>query len=284
VELSSFQLEVLEDLHCISAAVLNISEDHMDRYDSLLEYAYVKSKIFKNTQLCVLNKDDILVSAMLPAVCSKVVWCSMLDGTAYYSFLENNLLKNQQLLLSANELTQKGKHNAFNALFVLALLEPLNIDQDTLLSALKSFVGLPHRIQFVDTIKQVTFIDDSKGTNVGATIAAINSFDEPIILIAGGDSKGQNFMPLAQALIGKVKSIVLIGKDADLLYMALSSVGIPIVQEQDLSLAVNTAMNMASSGDLVLLSPACSSLDMFKNYEHRSQVFCNAVHQLKMLE
>jgi UDP-N-acetylmuramoylalanine--D-glutamate ligase len=179
--------------------------------------------------------------------------------------------------MPVNALRIRGRHNALNALAALALCRAIELPLSKLLHGLRTYAGEPHRVQLIQTIGGVDFYDDSKGTNVGATVAAISGLDQPIILIAGGDGKGQDFAPLAACVQGRVKQIELIGKDAQRLQAALSESGAQITLHDSLELATQAAAHAALPGDVVLLSPACASLDMFKNYAHRAQVFADAV-------
>jgi UDP-N-acetylmuramoylalanine--D-glutamate ligase len=194
-------------------------------------------------------------------------------------------------LLKTNELKIAGKHNVANAMAAAALCGAVGIEKTAISSALRNFKGLPHRVEWVANIDSIDFYDDSKGTNVGATCAAIlgmtkhiNGLDTPqkVVLIAGGDGKGQDFAPLAPALQANSYAVVLIGRDAPLIEAVLAKIDIPIYHATDLPEAVNIAKKVAKVGDAVLLSPACASFDMFKNYEHRAQVFVDAVKQLEL--
>jgi len=173
-----------------------------------------------------------------------------------------------------------GLHNAANALAALALLRAVDLPYPPLLDALSRFEGLPHRVQKVAEIDGVIFYDDSKGTNVGATVAALNGMRQKVVLIAGGDGKGQDFSPLRQALAQQARALVLIGRDADSIAAAVAGIDVPVLRAGDMEEAVRAGHEQAREGDAVLLSPACASFDMFRNYEHRAQVFVQAVHKL----
>ena len=194
------------------------------------------------------------------------------------------LARGQRKLMLATDLKISGLHNAANALAALALCSVLDIDEAVTLQALRDFNGLPHRVQWVADIGSVSFYDDSKGTNVGATVAALNGLSRPVVLIAGGDGKGQDFTPLQAPVTKHAHAVVLIGRDAALIAVALESTGVKLVQVASLEQAVEQAFTLAESGDAVLLSPACASLDMFRNYVHRAEVFVQVVHQLQAQE
>jgi UDP-N-acetylmuramoylalanine--D-glutamate ligase len=185
-------------------------------------------------------------------------------------------------LLAMDELALAGRHNATNALAALALCEAgLGLPPESLLPGLRAFRGLPHRVELVaERSDGVRFYDDSKGTNVGATVAALEGFDRPVVLIAGGDGKGQDFGPLAPALARRARALVLIGRDARRIAEAVAGCGVAVEQAADLDVAVERAAALAQAGDAVLLSPACASLDMFRNYAHRAEIFVAAVRRL----
>lgn len=281
LELSSFQLETTHSLNCLAATVLNISPDHMDRYDSIWSYAEAKRRIFHGTGVQLLNQDDPLVSAMAQHERTKH-WFG-LQADAEYGVLQHAgqayLAHQQRPLLACSELRISGAHNWANALAALALGDAAGLPRSAMLDSLRQFAGLAHRCQWVGAAADVRWYDDSKGTNVGATLAAVQGFSEPLILIAGGDGKGQDFAPLAAALVGKVRAVVLIGQDAALIEAAIQQ-RVPVYHAHDLPAAVQHAARLAHAGDSVLLSPACASLDMFRNYEHRGQVFAEAVQQV----
>ncbi|WP_037586330.1 UDP-N-acetylmuramoyl-L-alanine--D-glutamate ligase [Stenoxybacter acetivorans] len=279
LELSSFQLETTENLNADAAVVLNISEDHLDRYDDLLDYAHTKDRIFRGQGVQVLNADDVFCRAMKRPD-RTVKWFSLKETTDYY-WQDGALFADKDMLLPQNELALQGRHNAANVLAALALCEAIGLPRDALLRHVRDFKGLPHRVEKVADIGGVCFIDDSKGTNVGATCAAIEGFDMPLVLIAGGLGKGQNFTPLAAALRHKARAVLLIGRDAAQIGAVLNGEGYPIEYADSLETAVERAYRLAQSGDAVLLSPACASMDMFRDYAHRSQVFIEAVYRLQ---
>ena len=280
LELSSFQLETTPNLDANAAACLNISEDHLDRYNDLLHYAHTKAAIFNGIHTQVLNADDTLCRAMKrpDAICQ---WFSLTNKQADFYFDGEKFFYQNQEFFDINNTALQGAHNAANIMAALALCESIGLKREDLLAALPHFTGLPHRTEIVGEKNGVVFIDDSKGTNVGATAAALLGIDKPIILIAGGLGKGQDFAPLAEAAIGKVKATFLIGKDAPLIEKAFAAKGLKTEFCQTLPEAVEKSFQAASSGDCVLLSPACASMDMFRDYAHRSEIFIESFKALK---
>jgi UDP-N-acetylmuramoylalanine--D-glutamate ligase len=283
LELSSYQLESTLSLQCRAATVLNVSPDHLDRYGSLESYAAAKARIFARCETCVINLDDPLVVAV-PRAARRTLSFSLRAsvGADYALALEGRewwLMRAQAPLLPVAALKVKGLHNAANALAALALGEALALPQAAMLGELEAFTGLPHRSQWVADRDGVTYIDDSKGTNVGATLAAVAGLPGPLVLIAGGEGKNQDFSPLAAAFRGKVRHVVLIGRDAAALARVLDGV-CPLECCATLPEAVQAAARAARPGDTVLLSPACASLDMFRDYAHRGAVFAQAVQEL----
>jgi UDP-N-acetylmuramoylalanine--D-glutamate ligase len=283
LELSSFQLEVTASLQCAAATVLNISPDHLDRYASLSDYAAAKARIFNHCDVAVINRDDALVSAM-PKAGQKQLSFGLLAPTAgNYGLVidkqERWLSRGAEGLLRVEELHIHGDHNLANAMAALALGEAVGLPKSAMLEALRAFHGLPHRMEYIATIRGARYYDDSKGTNLGATLAAISGLPGPLVLIAGGDGKHQDFSPLAKALADKARAVVLLGKDAPEIAAVLAG-RMPVQQVKDMQAAVQAAAEFAHPGDRVLLSPACSSLDMFDNFEHRGRVYAQAVRRL----
>jgi UDP-N-acetylmuramoylalanine--D-glutamate ligase len=284
LELSSFQLETTSSLRLQAAVVLNVTADHMDRYPSVAAYALAKSRIFAKAATVVLNADDPLVASMRGAATARIVTFSVenvaASGPADFSLLragtQLRLARHGVALLDLARLKISGLHNAANALAALALGEAAGLPMPEMIEALESFTGLPHRSEWVAEVAGVSYVDDSKGTNVGATIAAVAGMPGPLVMIAGGVGKGQDFTPLAQAFRGKVRHAVLIGKDAPALSKVLAGV---CTTERAASMpqAVAAAMRAAQAGDTVLLSPACASFDMFRDYAHRGDVFAATV-------
>lgn len=307
LELSSFQLHWTKRLKFDASTVLNITQDHLDWHPDMREYAEDKFRIFSENGVCVLNRDDELVAKVnLPAGAEVItfgtsapvhandfglireggmLWLAQLvgDQEVLTSTRRKKLEESepsQKLLMPTEALQVVGLHNASNALAALALCQGLGMPMAKLLHGLRSYQGEPHRVQHVVQIDGVDYFDDSKGTNVGATVAALNGLAKPTVLIAGGDGKGQDFSPLIQPVSNYCKHVVLIGKDADNIMSALASVQVPCEKAASLELAVQMAASKAREGDCVLLSPACASLDMFRNYVHRAEVFVDAVRAI----
>ncbi|MRR49583.1 MAG: UDP-N-acetylmuramoyl-L-alanine--D-glutamate ligase [Rhodocyclaceae bacterium] len=290
LELSSFQLETLESLAADAATVLNISDDHLDRYIDLDDYAAAKGRIFlASGDRCgaqVLNRDDFRSKRM--ALADRSVISFGLDAPGNegdFGLRENRgeswIVRGSCFLLPVSELPINGLHNAANAMAALALCAAIGLDPVKLLPALRAFKGLPHRVEKVAEIAGVTYYDDSKGTNVGATVAALQGMGRPVVVILGGDGKGQDFSPLMAAVATHARAVVLIGRDGPLIGNAIAASGIATRVATDLLDAVAQAAAAAQPGDAVLLSPACASFDMFRNYEHRAQVFIEAVKSLE---
>ncbi|HWX81910.1 MAG TPA: UDP-N-acetylmuramoyl-L-alanine--D-glutamate ligase [Steroidobacteraceae bacterium] len=291
LELSSFQLESTSSLALEAAVVLNVTADHLDRYPTLAAYANAKQRIFANAATVVLNADDPWVAAMQdrrfrnPA--ARTVTFSIARADTDFSLARHGaqiyLTRRGEPLLDTARMKISGLHNAANALAALALGEAVGLPTAKMLEALESFPGLSHRSSWVADINGVRYIDDSKGTNVGATSAAVAGLAGPLLIIAGGEGKGQDFAPLAAAFRGKVRSALLIGRDAPALAAALEGV-CPTKIVASMEAAVLAAHRAAAPGDTVLLSPACASFDMFRDYGHRGDVFAAAVRQLEVLQ
>ena len=284
LELSSYQLDTTESLTLAAATVLNVSADHLDRYGTLAEYAASKARIFRRCATAVLNADDPQVAAMGQRAGRRLRFSLAASSNAEYHLVREGarewLAREREPLLPLDELKLAGRHNAANALAALALGEALELPRASMLKALREFKGLSHRSEWVADIAGVRYVDDSKGTNVGATIAAVSGFSGPLLLIAGGEGKGQDFRPLTAALRGKLKRALLIGRDARVLGEALREV-CPIDYCATLEAAVAEAARHARAGDTVLLSPACASLDMFRDFAHRGEVYAAAVRGLQ---
>jgi UDP-N-acetylmuramoylalanine--D-glutamate ligase len=283
LELSSFQLDATTSLDLKAATVLNVSPDHLDRYISVNAYADSKARIFARCETAVINLDDPLVVAM-PRPGQKTVSFSLRASIgADYAVATRDgewwLTRRDEALLPVSAMKIKGLHNAANALASLALGDALGLSMPAMLEELATFTGLPHRSQWVADVHGVTYINDSKGTNVGATIAAVSGMQGPLVMIAGGDGKNQDFAVLADAFRGKVRHTVLIGRDAAAIAVALKGV-CTLEMCSSLENAVRAAAKAAQPGDTVLLSPACASLDMFRDYTHRGAVFTQAVKEL----
>lgn len=283
MELSSFQLETTQSLKAKAATVLNVSEDHMDRYDSYADYAAAKQVVYQGCDVAVFNRDDALVMAM-PYEGQRVTFgldapqsphdygIKVLDHVSW-------LAKGDQLLMPTTQMKLPGLHNAANALASLALGEALGLPLDAMLKAIREFKGLSHRTQWVRELKGITYYDDSKGTNVGATLAALAGMPNKTVLIAGGQGKGADFSPLGEVLERKARALILMGEDR-LKIAAVAEGRCPYVFVTSMTEAVQQAAKLAQAGDNVLLSPACASFDMFKNYGHRGDMFVQAVLEL----
>jgi UDP-N-acetylmuramoylalanine--D-glutamate ligase len=287
LELSSFQIETMHGLMPEAATVLNVTDDHLDRYADLEAYAATKAAIFQGQGVQVLNRDDGRVAAMAQADRRVIRFGSSAPTTEHdYGLADVDgqtwLMRGSERLLALADLPLAGRHNAANALAALALCEGgLDIAPQRLINGLLAFRGLPHRVELVaERADGVRFYDDSKGTNVGATVAALAGMDCPVVLIAGGDGKGQDFTPLAAVFASKARAVVLIGRDAGRIEAVVAGCSVAIEHAVDLDAAVLRANALAQTGDAVLLSPACASLDMFRNYAHRAEVFVAAVRRL----
>ncbi len=279
IELSSFQLETTESLQADSAAMLNLSQDHLDRYASMADYAAAKQRIFLKAHHQVLNRDDPASLAMHDASLPLATF-----GETYgsdYTLDAHSLIEHGEAFFAREDMPVAGTHNALNALAAYALCRAIRLPREGLVEGLKNFKGLPHRLENVGRVDGVDFYDDSKGTNVGATVAALNGMTVPVILIAGGEGKEQDFSALAEPIRRRAKGVVLIGKDARLIESAVTSSRVQITHAQSMQDAVAAAHRLAAPGDAVLLSPACASFDMFKNYHHRGQVFAACVRDLQ---
>jgi UDP-N-acetylmuramoylalanine--D-glutamate ligase len=285
LELSSFQLETLETLAPEAATVLNVTDDHLDRHGDLDGYGAAKARIFQGTGAQILNRQDQRVLAM--AVADRRIMTFGLDEPeteADFGLVQTHgrswLAEGSELLLPLDEMPMVGLHNAANALAGLALCRAIGLAPSPLLAALRTFRGLPHRVEWVADCKGVSFYDDSKGTNVGATVAALEGLGRKVALIGGGDGKGQDFSPLNAAVSRHARAVILIGRDAPLIEAALAGSGVPVLKADDMVQAVKLAFDAARPGDAVLLSPACASWDMFRNYAHRAEVFIDAVRDI----
>jgi UDP-N-acetylmuramoylalanine--D-glutamate ligase len=323
LELSSFQLVYTDSLNATAATVLNITQDHLDWHGDMTSYAQAKARIFGSNTVCVLNRDDSLVMGLLSdqqkserAVVTFgsnspdeqgtfgiehdlraggidwLVWAEVDEDVESQpkrrrksATVEKEPLRLKRLI-PADALRIRGRHNALNALAALALARAANLPMNILLHGLRDYHGEPHRVQSIGVVNDVEYVDDSKGTNVGATVAALNGLGsneagKRIWLIAGGEGKGQDFSPLREPALRFVKGIFLIGKDGEKIAQVIGG-DIPCVISGDLATAVSAAAAQAISGDLVLLSPACASLDQFRDYVERAQVFVSEVEELGM--
>ena len=281
VELSSYQLETTSSLALEAAAMLNLTQDHMDRYDSMADYARAKERIFRHADKRVVNRDD--------------PWSRSMGDASSFSFglgeprndnewgldaTRTRILRGKDEVLELGDMALTGLHNAANAMAAHALGTALELPPWALTQALREFAGLPHRVELVARAKGISFYDDSKGTNVGASVAALEGFRERVVLIAGGDGKGQDFAPLLPAVKAHARAVVLIGRDAPALAAALVEANVPMANATSMQEAVEASYALAHKGDAVLLSPACASFDMFRNYAHRGDVFAEAARAI----
>ena len=311
LELSSFQLDGVIGFEPSVATVLNISQDHLDWHGSMAAYARAKSAIYGHTSVMLLNRDDPQVMAAVPALVKgkqlrKVqtfgadvpqrpgdFGLETVNGMAWLvrAAEADETIKRRrdeeiplyvQRLMPVDALRIRGRHNATNALAALGLASAIDCTLAPLLHGLRDYRGEPHRLESVAVVNEIEYFDDSKGTNVGATVAALNGLgtDRHLVLILGGEGKGQDFAPLAEPVARYVRAVVLIGRDAPLLQAALECTGVEMVLAVSMQNAVEIATGRAQTGDAVLLSPACASFDMFDNYGHRGRVFCDAVQAL----
>ena len=291
LELSSFQLETTSNLNAEVAVVLNMSEDHLDRHGDMLGYHQAKHRIFQGVKKVVYNRDDSLSRPLVPdAVAKQSFGLNAPDLNQYGVLREVDgtmwLARGRERLLKSTELYIQGMHNIANALACLALGEAIGLPMVSMLATLKQFKGLEHRCEYVNTVNDVRYYNDSKGTNVGATLAAINGLGAAIeakkgkvALILGGQGKGQDFKPLRDAIEKYVKSVILIGEDAALIEQAIQGTS-HLQYAQSLAEAVTLAQQITQAEDVVLLSPACASFDMFKSYNDRGQQFVACVNAL----
>ncbi|MDR2876834.1 MAG: UDP-N-acetylmuramoyl-L-alanine--D-glutamate ligase [Chromatiales bacterium] len=284
LELSSFQLETTHSLDARAAAVLNLSPDHLDRYADMAEYTAAKLRIWQGEGVAVINRDDAPLWAARPAAERVVSFGAGApsDRMSFGLVREGGrvwLARGEERIVAADEMGLRGGHNLLNALAALALGSAGGLPQEGMIAALRSFRGLPHRTQWIGDRRGVAWFNDSKGTNIGATLAAVAGFENRLVLIAGGLGKGQDFAPLREGLAGKARAVVLIGRDAALIEAALAG-AVPVLRAPDMTSAVEAAASVAEPGDVVLLSPACASFDMFKGYEDRGERFAAAFERL----
>ena len=281
IELSSYQLETTSSLELEAAAMLNVTQDHMDRYDSMEDYARAKERIFINAKRRVVNRDD--------------EWSREMAEAESYSFglgrprnhyewglnaERTHIMRGDDEVIDLGDMAITGLHNAANAMAAHALATALVLPPRAMQQALREFTGLPHRVELVARANGISFFDDSKGTNVGASVAALEGFREKVVLIAGGDGKGQDFSPLLPAVKAHARAVVLIGRDAPAMAAVLVEADVPLANATSMEEAVEASYALAHKGDAVLLSPACASFDMFRNYGHRGDVFAEAARAL----
>ena len=315
IELSSFQLDGDKTFEPTAAVVLNLSQDHLDWHGSMASYAAAKSTVFGKTGLMLLNREDPAVMAMLPEPVRVKLQrplyrtyvtfggdmpqrpgdfgIEQVNGMVWLvrALEADETLKKRkgdevelhiQRLMPADALRIRGRHNAVNALAALALASAAGCALGPMLYGLREYRGEPHRVEPIGIFNEVEFFDDSKGTNVGATVAALAGLgaDRKVIVILGGEGKGQDFSPLAEPVARYARAVVLIGRDAPLIEAALLDAGVPLIHAESMAQAVALANAKAHAGDAVLMSPACASFDMFDNYEHRARAFCEAVTEI----
>ena len=283
LELSSFQLETTSHLQPLAATCLNISADHLDRYRDLQHYTEVKLQVYEHARWAVINRDD---PAATPAAVTGRALSFGLDepvNSSEFGLRDGWLARGEEQLFEASRLKIRGAHNQANALAALALGTAAGLPMAAMLEALETFPGLPHRCQWLRKLNGVDWYNDSKATNIGATLAAIEGLaaaDGKLVLLAGGDGKGADFSELAGAVGQHCRAVVLLGRDAEKIRQALEPAGVELVRVQTLEQAVQQAAALAQPGDAVLLAPACASLDMFSNFEERGELFARAVEGL----
>lgn len=282
LELSSFQLETVTSLNCAAAVCLNVSPDHLDRYDSMGEYIAAKLRVYMGDGVIVVNREDPEFAELnWPEREVRSFGCDVPSGANFgvrTRGTEAYLCKGNDLLMPVREVKIVGRHNTANALAALCLVDAIGVPLTPALEVLRTFPGLPHRTQFVAEKNNVRWYNDSKGTNVGATIAALQGMPTKVVLLAGGQGKGQDFALLRPAVEEKARAVIVFGADAARIEQALRG-SAPVIRVKDMREAVSTAAGCVQEGDSVLLSPACASFDMFKGYDHRGQVFVDEVRR-----
>ena len=287
-EVSSFQLDTTDRFRPRVAAILNITPDHIDRHGTFERYVDAKARIFANqlsTDCVVLNADDPVTAGLGGRARGRVIWFSRLTTLTHGVFIYDGwivakLNGSTERICPVTEITLRGQHNVENVLAATACALWTGMSPSSIRRGIAAFRGVAHRIERVHDDRGVVYYNDSKGTNVDSTIKALESFSEPVILIAGGKGKGQDFGPLAEAARGRVRRAILIGQDRDRIRAALDLAGIPAEDAEAMDDAVRRAHDAARVGDVVLLSPACASFDMFRNFEHRGDVFKSVVRAL----
>ena len=287
-EASSFQLDTTELLRPRVAAVLNVTPDHLDRHKTFERYVEAKARIFANqtpADCAVLNADDPVAASLAPRTRARVLWFSRLTPLDHGVFVRDGwivakLNGHVEEICPLGEIPLRGQHNVENVLAAAACALWTGLSPESIRRGIGAFRGVAHRIERVLDERGVTYYNDSKGTNVASTIKALESFAEPVVLIAGGKGKGQDFGPLGQAARGRVRQAVLIGADRAQIRAVLEAAGVPCMDAGSMQEAVAAARSLAGAGDVVLLSPACASFDMFDSYEHRGEVFKTVVREL----
>ncbi|HSL51056.1 MAG TPA: UDP-N-acetylmuramoyl-L-alanine--D-glutamate ligase [Candidatus Deferrimicrobiaceae bacterium] len=287
-ETSSFQLDTVDRFRPRVGAILNITPDHLDRHGTFERYVDAKARMFANqtpTDCAVLNADDPVTAGLGGRARGRVIWFSRLTTLTHGVFIYDGwivakLNGSTERICPVSEITLRGQHNVENVLAATACALWTGMAPSAIRRGIAAFRGVAHRIERVHDERGVVYYNDSKGTNVDSTIKALESFTEPIVLIAGGKGKGQDFGPLAAAARGRVRHAVLIGQDRDRIRAALEPAGVPVEDAESMDEAVRRAREAARVGDVVLLSPACASFDMFRNFEHRGDVFRAVVRAL----
>ena len=308
LELSSFQLNGVTNFEPSVATVLNISQDHLDWHETLAAYAEAKAHVYGSSGVMLLNRDDAQVMLSVPLVVkgkpvrpyatfgssepkrpgdygietvNGMAWLvrALVTDETFKRRKDEDLVVHVQRLMPVDALRIQGRHNACNALAALGLAAAAGCSIGPMLHGLRDYHGEPHRVESVAVLDDVEYFDDSKGTNVGATVAALSGLgaDRKVVVILGGEGKGQDFSPLSEPVMRHARAVVLIGRDAALIRAALQSTDLPVLDADSMAHAVDLAAHHALTGDAVLLSPACASFDMFRDYAHRADVFCEAV-------
>ncbi|EKX95590.1 UDP-N-acetylmuramoylalanine--D-glutamate ligase [Peptostreptococcus anaerobius] len=290
-ELSSFQLESIDMFSPTASTVLNLTEDHLNRHHTMENYAMAKARIFENQiddTVCILNYDDLTTRSMAEGCHADVVFFSRKDKFERGIYLDddNNIIVNNEIeeiaLLKADELSLPGGHNLENCMAAIGLTLALGVEIEVLVKVLKTFKAVEHRLEYVDTVKGVKYVNDSKGTNPDSTIKAVQSYKDPIILIAGGYDKGSDFNELFEIAKDYVRSVVILGQTGDLIEETARKHGFTdLYRVNDLKEAVEKSAQIANEKDIVLLSPACASWGMYNNYEERGREFKNLVADLE---
>jgi len=317
LELSSFQLDQVSNFEPTVATVLNVTQDHLDWHETLSAYVAAKAHVYGSNGIMLLNRNDALVMAAIPQPVPVMPRVKAKPPRPYLTFgsdeprrpgdygietvngmawlvraaqadetvrrgKDEEVVLHIQRLMPMEALRIRGRHNATNALAALALAVAAGCPLAPMLHGLRDYRGEPHRMESVAVVNGVEYFDDSKGTNVGATVAALTSLgtERKLVLILGGEGKGQDFSPLAEPVSRHARAVVLIGRDAPLIRSALRAGDVPLLDAASMQEAVIVAAQQARRGDAVLMSPACASFDMFDNYPHRARVFCDAVHAL----
>lgn len=290
-ELSSFQLESIDMFSPTASTVLNLTEDHLNRHHTMENYAKAKARIFENQvddTVCILNYDDPITRSMAEDCHADVVFFSRKDKFERGIYLDddNNIIVNNEIeeiaLLKADQLSLPGGHNLENCMAAIGLTLALGVEIEVLVKVLKTFKAVEHRLEYVDTVKGVKYVNDSKGTNPDSTIKAVQSYKDPIILIAGGYDKGSDFNELFEIAKDYVRSVVILGQTGDLIEETARKHGFTdLYRVNDLKEAVEKSAQIAKEKDIVLLSPACASWGMYNNYEERGREFKNLVADLE---